>query len=199
MQSLKVLLKLINNSSNPCIIQTKEIMTIMMSRYLILIILDFYYFISPLSRLVSFIFDWEDIKHSRPCLTTLQKPQSSWKVLCYASYCQLLVSSRCLEMRQTWSFGLDILHRSIKGQTKWDLSLACTGNNKLSTMPCWVTNCISKKVIPSFYSLVVLVAEQWEKVVMFSIVEVTIFDVRPFPWLKDTLIHHFQGNPWPVT
>ena len=44
-----------------------------------------------------------------------------------------------------------------------------------------------------FCSLVVLVAEQWEKVVMFSIVEVTIFDVQSFQWLKDALIHHFQG------
>ena len=45
-----------------------------------------------------------------------------------------------------------------------------------------------------FCSLVVLVAEQWEKVVMFSIVEVTICDVQSFPWLKDALIHHFQGT-----
>lgn len=45
-----------------------------------------------------------------------------------------------------------------------------------------------------FYSHADLEADQWVEAVMSSIVEVITFVVLYFPWLKDALIHHFQGT-----
>ena len=101
---------------------------------------------------------------------------------------------------QTWSFMLDILRGSSLRTDLFEISvwlLLVIINFQQWHFELQIAH--SNKFTRSFYSLVVLVAEQWEKVAMCSIVEVTIFDVQSFPWWKDALIHHFQGTLWPVT